>query len=208
MRGGVSKSRARRSHLNPFKASQGKLLDAVASKSAGIAYRQCPCFRRAGRHANSSGTEFPPSHRHRFPVGGDLAQGTTPLQSGKRQLDAASTSHLLPAKRARLTRTDVQTRKHSIISARWVKHANVSDTGTSRRSARLQTRQHSTGGEGPTPIAQSAPPREPQTEAGAGSVPLPSKQAGLPRTNTQQVENEEVEEAAKVGQRSLTQVNN
>jgi hypothetical protein len=40
MRGGVSKSRARRSHLTPSKASQGKLLDAVTSKSAGIAYRQ------------------------------------------------------------------------------------------------------------------------------------------------------------------------
>jgi hypothetical protein len=94
------------------------------------------------------------------------------------------------------------------MSARQGKHAKLSGTEPLKSSVSLQPRQHSTGNGGPR-IAPSTSPCEPQTEESAGSVSLPSKRAGLPRTNIQQsgVENEEVEEPAKVGQRSLTQVN-
>ncbi|EFY87835.1 hypothetical protein MAC_06083 [Metarhizium acridum CQMa 102] len=85
------------------------------------------------------------------------------------------------------------------MSARWVKHAELSGTGPSRRSARLQARQHFAGGKSPTGVAPLAPPCEPQYEAGAESVSLPSKQALLPQTSTQEsgVENQEVEEPTK-----------
>lgn len=102
MNGGVSKLRARRSRVKLSKALQDKLLDAVADTGAGM-----HGFRR-GRHVNSSGTGLPPSYGKLSPASGELARDTVPVQSTKRDLDATSEVDPLPAKRARLTRTDAQ----------------------------------------------------------------------------------------------------
>lgn len=99
MSGGVSKLRARRSRLTLSKALQE---DAVADTVAGM-----HGFRR-GRHVNSSGTGLPPSYGKPSPASGDLARDTLPVQSTERDLDATSEVDPLPAKRARLTRTDAQ----------------------------------------------------------------------------------------------------
>lgn len=57
---------------------------------------------------NLSGTEHPPGRREKPPVTGDLDRDAVPVQSTKSQLDATSEIDLLPAKRARSTRTDTQ----------------------------------------------------------------------------------------------------
>lgn len=84
------------------KASQGKLLDAVANTGAGMHIDNAAC------DINSLDTEHPSSRRVKPPVGGDLDPDAVPAQSTKRQLDPTSEIDALPAKRARLTQTDVQ----------------------------------------------------------------------------------------------------
>ena len=154
----------------------------------------CP---RKLKHILTRGAELLPSHGDCSPVGRVLARDTTPLQSGKRPLDQASTSDSSPAKRARLTRTDIHRGRYPAIPTRGVKkYVDVRATGSPRRSARLKTRQHPAGGEGRTHLVQSAPPREPpQAEAGTGGGSLQSKRP-QPRSNTKQfgVQNKEVAE--------------
>ncbi|KAK0624759.1 hypothetical protein B0T17DRAFT_590603 [Bombardia bombarda] len=88
MNGGVTKARTRRPRATPSKAVQAKLLDAAADKSVGA--------------------ELTQSHREQSLVNGGLARDATPVPTAKRQLDATPESDPLPAKRARLTRTDAQ----------------------------------------------------------------------------------------------------
>ncbi|KAK0612985.1 hypothetical protein B0T17DRAFT_542375 [Bombardia bombarda] len=99
MRGGASNLRARRSHLRRSKASQENRPDVTASKTP----------------------ELPQSHSDRSLVDGGLVQDKTPSQTIKRPLCSVSTNDCSPAKRARLTQTATQRRKHPIMCAIWAK---------------------------------------------------------------------------------------
>ncbi|KAI0011689.1 hypothetical protein F4779DRAFT_173757 [Xylariaceae sp. FL0662B] len=88
--GGVLKKQTRRRGLKPPKASQEKLLDAVASQAAS--------------------TELLRSRKEQSPVREGLSRDSEPVQSTKRRLKATE-SDPLPAKRARSTRTDAQPRE-------------------------------------------------------------------------------------------------
>jgi len=101
MDGGVSKARTRRSRVQLSKTLQETLLDAVASNIAGVHAQ------RLKRLVNPSGTELSRSHREQSPESGHPARDATPVQAQKRRLDATE-SDLVPAKRARLTRTAMQ----------------------------------------------------------------------------------------------------
>jgi hypothetical protein len=123
------------------------------------------------------------------------------LQSKKRPLNAASASYSLPAKRARLARTEAQTRKPSAILMRWNDSTKVLVVVESpRRSARLQIQQHFAKGERPR-TSHSAP------LAGAGCDSSSPARARLPRTHTQrsEVEAKEAEDNHKVCKTSFAQ---
>ncbi|KAJ9155231.1 Heterokaryon incompatibility protein [Pleurostoma richardsiae] len=156
MRGGVSKPRAAcRSHRTLTRASQEKWLDVVASNTP----------------------ELPTSRDHSR-GGGDLTQVTTPLQSSKRQLDAASTSVPSPAKRAPSAQTDTH-------------------RGSPRRSARLQGQRLASSRDYTSP---SSPSFGWQTETGPGA--LGSERPWLTGRNTQpEAEDEQTEETTEIAQR-------
>ncbi|EFY93339.1 hypothetical protein MAC_00577 [Metarhizium acridum CQMa 102] len=158
MKGRVPKPRACRSHLKLPKAPQKKRLDTIASRAL----------------------ELPPGRGGRSPAGGGVAQDTTLLQS-KRPLDPASTNDSSPAKRARLTRTDIH-------------------RGPPRRSARLQ-------GQQPASSGNSVPPSRAsfgrQIEAGVGTSSL--KRPGSTRRNPQtQAEDEQLEQTIETAQQPKT----
>ena len=160
------------------------------------------CSRKL-EHILTRGAELPPGRGGRSLTGRGLAQDTTPLQSNKRSLDLASTNDSSPAKRVRLTRTDTRRRERSIMSARRVKHAKVSDTGPSRPSARLQGQQTASSG---ISIPPSRASFVRQIEAGAGTSP--SQRRRLTRGNIQpEGEDEQTEQTVEVGIRLLTYVN-
>ena len=102
MNGGVFKARTRRSRVQLSKALQETLLNAVAGNIAG-AHVDIPLKTLV----NPSGTALPQSYREQTPESRGPIRDARPVQARKRPLDTTE-SDPSPAKRARLTQTDVR----------------------------------------------------------------------------------------------------
>jgi hypothetical protein len=107
MNGGASKAWTRGSRVKLSKALQVPPPDAVASNAAGMHVDVSRELEGLLTH-HSLCIELLPSYREQSPESGDLAGDATPVQARKRRLHATTKSDPVPAKRARLTRTDTQ----------------------------------------------------------------------------------------------------